>query len=291
VSGNDVSVAARSDTRRLELRSFLRARRAELRPEDVGMEPGPRRRTPGLRREEVALLAGVGVTWYTWLEQGRRINASAQVLDAIARTLRLNTAERWHFYRLAEATPVRSSVSTGCAAAVGEVLNSVDPLPAVVANERFDVIEANQAHSDLFRDWHALPCIHRNLIWCAVTEPTRSRERFLNYEEELPYMVARLRAAYSNHLDDPEWREDIRRLSDMCPEFAELWDRHEVAAPQLRIRAFRDPDAGVLRFQVVELDVATTPGLRMFVYTPADEQTRIALPATRNRPPEVAPGA
>src|SRR5215813_13176069 len=242
--------------RRSELASFLKARRARLHPEDVGLAPGPRRRTPGLRREEVAMLAGVGVTWYTWLEQGRRINASAQVLDAIARTLRLDSAERWHFYRLAEATPVRSSVAPSCVAPVSEVLNSVDPLPAVVTNERFDVIESNQAHSDLFRDWHALPCIHRNLIWCAVTEPTRSRERFLNYEEELPYMVARLRASFSSHLDDPEWLEDIRRLSDMCPEFTELWDRHEVAAPEVRMRAFRHPDAGVVRFQVVELDVA-----------------------------------
>src|ERR1700690_897383 len=98
--------------RRAELGKFLKARRAMVHPEEVGLAPGPRRRTPGLRREEVALLAGVGITWYTWLEQGRRINASAQGLDAVSRTLRLDGAGRWHLYRLAEATPVRTWASS-----------------------------------------------------------------------------------------------------------------------------------------------------------------------------------
>src|SRR5579863_136895 len=96
------------ERRRAELGEFLKARRAQLSPGDFGMPPGSRRRTPGLRREEVALLAGVGVTWYTWLEQGRQINASTQVIDAVARTLRLDRAEREHLYRLAEATPLRT---------------------------------------------------------------------------------------------------------------------------------------------------------------------------------------
>src|ERR1700746_124978 len=93
------------ERRREELGNFLRARRARLLPEDFGMPRGARRRTPGLRREEGALLAGVGVTWYTWLDQGREITASTQVLDAVANTLRLDRAEREHLYRLAEATP------------------------------------------------------------------------------------------------------------------------------------------------------------------------------------------
>src|SRR5215471_5249578 len=100
------SKQAPSERRREELGKFLRVRRARLSPADFGMPGGPRRRTPGLRREEVALLAGVGVTWYTWLEQGREINASTQVLDAVATTLRLDRAEREHMYQLAEATPL-----------------------------------------------------------------------------------------------------------------------------------------------------------------------------------------
>ena len=94
--------AAGNGSRRAEMAAFLRSRRERITPEQVGLPPGPRRRTPGLRREEVAQLAGVGVTWYTWLEQGRPINASAQVLGAVAKTLRLDPTERQHLYRLAD---------------------------------------------------------------------------------------------------------------------------------------------------------------------------------------------
>ena len=267
--------------RRTELASFLKARRARLRPEDVGLPPGLRRRTPGLRREEVALLAGVGVTWYTWLEQGRPINVSAQVLDAVARTLRLENAEREHLYQLTEATPVRSwAGSVVVPDALRDVLRSLDPVPATLTNGRFDVIESNDAHVDLFRDWHSMPCIHRNLLWCGITEPS-ARDKFLNYDEEIPYLVARLRAAYGPHAGDPDWEEDIRRLADLSPEFGELWERHEVAYPEVRTRRFLDPEAGPLTFSVTELEVAVVRDLRMITYTPQDEDTRRRLPLTR----------
>src|SRR5690349_1781601 len=222
--------------RRTELGEFLKARRAQLQPEDLGLVPGPRRRAPGLRREEVALQAGVGVTWYTWLEQGRPINASAQVLDAVAATLRLDGDAREHLYRLAEATPRRSwTADTVIPDAVTQTLHALDPLPAVLINGRFDVIESNRAHSGVFHEWHSLPCLHKNLLWCCVTEPS-ARCRFVNYDEEVPFMVARLRSAYGQHLGDPDWEDDIRRLSALSPEFAKLWARHEVATPAVRTR-------------------------------------------------------
>jgi len=272
----------RADTsRRAELGGFLKTRRAGLRPEDVGLPPGPRRRTPGLRREEVALLAGVGVSWYTWLEQGRPINASSQVLDAVARTLQLDGAERWHLYRLAEAMPLRSWASaTVIPHAVGDVLRTLDPLPAVLINSRFDLIETNDAHEEMFWNWHSLPCVHKNLLWCAVTEP-RAREMLLNYGEEIPHMVARLRAAYAQHVGDPEWEEDIRRLASLSPEFAELWARHEVAGPAARTLRFRHPEAGPMTFTRTELDVSALADLRIAVYSPLDDDTRGRLPRTR----------
>jgi transcriptional regulator with XRE-family HTH domain len=268
-------------SRRAELGGFLKVRRARLRPEDVGLPPGPRRRTPGLRREEVALLAGVGVSWYTWLEQGRPINASWQVLDAVARTLRLDGAERWHLYRLAEAMPVRSWAKTAVVPdAVGEVLRSLDPLPAALINGRFDIVQTNDAHEEMFWDWHSLPCVHKNLLWCAITEP-RARELLLNYDEEIPYLVARLRAAYAQHIGDPEWDEDIRRLTGLSREFAELWARHEVAGPAARTLRFRHPEAGPMTFTRTELDISTAAGLRISVYCPMDDDTRARLPRTR----------
>jgi transcriptional regulator with XRE-family HTH domain len=268
-------------TRRSELAGFLRARRERLTPQEVGLPPGPRRRTPGLRREELALLAGVGVTWYTWLEQGRPINASVQVLDAVARTLRLDNAERGHLYRLAEATPVRTCTSTGAEPpppppAVVDILHSFCPNPAILVNGRFDIIVSNQAHQAVFRGWHEMPCIHRNLLWCGVTEPS-ARDKFLNYDDEVPYLVARLRANYAAHVGDPEWEEDIRRLGELSPEFARLWARHEVCEPEQRLRIFRDADVGELRFTINELSVSAVPGTYFIVYSPNDTQTRDRL--------------
>src|SRR4051794_41747517 len=127
--------------RRNELAEFLRSRRARLSPGDMGLAPGLRRRTPGLWREEVAQLAGVGVTWYTWLEQGRPINASVQVLDAIARVLRLGPSERWHLYRLAELPGVPAPRSTDTVPSeVVAVLDAIDPSPACVYNGKYDLL-------------------------------------------------------------------------------------------------------------------------------------------------------
>ena len=139
--GRPDSARRAGERRRAELGEFLKARRARLSPGDFGMPQGSRRRTPGLRREEVALLAGVGVTWYTWLEQGRQINASTQVLDAVARTLRLDRVEREHLYRLAEATPLRTECSRQAVPdTIREIVDSLDPLPASLINSRFDIL-------------------------------------------------------------------------------------------------------------------------------------------------------
>jgi transcriptional regulator with XRE-family HTH domain len=271
-----------SDRRRVELGKFLRTRRARLSPADFDMPAGSRRRTPGLRREELALLAGVGVSWYTWLEQGREINVSTQVLDALARTLRLDRAERWHMYVLAEAVPV--AVNTGCGQVteeLAEILHSLDPLPAVVTDARFDILAENDAYRDLFRDWHSLPCIHRNTLWCTLTEPA-ARDKFPQYEESVRYQVARFRAAYARHVGEQDWEEDIRRLTLLSGEFAELWARHEVAEFRPGIRTFVHQNAGTLTFATNELQVHGAPEARLAVYTPADDETRKRLPLTRD---------
>lgn len=263
--------------RRPDLGEFLRARRARVSPAEAGIEAGGRRRTPGLRREEVALLAGVGVTWYTWLEQGRPINASAQVLDAVAGVLQLSDAEREHLYRLAEAVPMRMVHEPGVVPSeVTEMLAAIHDLPAVVVNERWDVIASNEMHERLFWHWHSKPCVHKNLLWCCLTEPT-ARQKFPTYERETPYLVARMRAAFSNHLDDPDWICDIERLAALSPEFTELWGRHDVAEPQQRTRAFVHGAIGRVDFVTTELHIAHQPGLHILLYTAADEHTRRML--------------
>ena len=274
--------APKSERRRIELGKFLRTRRARLSPADFDMPAGSRRRTPGLRREELALLAGVGVSWYTWLEQGREINVSTQVLDALARTLRLDRAERWHMYVLAEAVPVAVNTGRGqVTEELTEILHSLDPLPAVVTNARFDILAENDAYRDLFCDWHSLPCIHRNTLWCTLTEPA-ARDKFPQYEESVRYQVARFRAAYARHVGDQDWEEDIRRLTLLSSEFAELWARHEVAEFRPSIRTFIHRHAGALTFTTNELQVPVALEARLGIYTPADDETRKRLPLTRD---------
>ena len=277
------------ERRRAELGEFLKARRARLSPGDFGMAPGSRRRTPGLRREEVALLAGVGVTWYTWLEQGRQINASTQVLDAVASTLRLDRAEREHLYRLAEATPLRSeSAGRAVPDAIREIVNSLDPLPASLLNGRHDMLMSNSASEELFWEWHTMPCVHKNTLWCCVTEPT-ARGKFPEYDAHVRYLVARMRSAYSRHIGDPDWEEDIRRLASLSREFADLWARHEVADPEPRTLTYLHPQAGTLCLAVSELQVPAMPEARIVIYTPQDDQTRDKMPLTRRAAP-AAPG-
>jgi transcriptional regulator with XRE-family HTH domain len=281
VTSKDGAARRAGERRRAELGQFLKARRARLSPGDFGMPRGSRRRTPGLRREEVALLAGVGITWYTWLEQGRQINASMQVIDAVARTLRLDRVEREHLYRLAEATPLRAECTRKAIPdTIREIVHSLEPLPAALINSRFDILMSNAASEELFWEWHSLPCIHKNNLWCVITEPS-ARSKFPEYESHVRYMVARLRAAYSRHIGDPDWEEDIRRLASLSREFAELWERHEVAEPEPRLVTFVHPQAGSLSLASSELEVPDMPEARIIVYTPRDEQTRARMPLTR----------
>jgi len=273
--------AAVAGHRRRELAEFLRTRRARLTPEDIGLAPGVRRRTPGLRREEVAQEAGVGITWYTWLEQGRPIKASSQVLDSVARALRLDEAEREHMYQLAD-LPLRLTRTDApvVSEALREVVDSLDPLPAALLNSRWDLLATNEAYRDIFSFWHDEPCQMRNILWCTFTEP-EVRARYLNFEDEAPRTVAQFRAASANHLGEPAWTEFIRELTERSVDFAAMWARHDVARPGVRVKHFLDPRAGLLRMQTSSLAVSDMPEARIVVYTPADDETRGRLPLTR----------
>src|SRR5262249_46300429 len=185
-----------ADGRRSELAGFLRSRRERIAPEQVGLPPAARRRTPGLRREEVATLAGVGVTWYTWLEQGRDINASPQVLEAVARTLLLDPHEREHLFRLAEGPD--GTGAPDCQAlppAVQVVLDQLVPYPACVRNARYDLLGWNSAYEHLTGQRIAdLPFQERNSLWQIFTSPGL-RAAMIDWELASRRMVAEYRAA------------------------------------------------------------------------------------------------
>jgi transcriptional regulator with XRE-family HTH domain len=267
-------MAVGTSQRRPELAAFLRSRRERITPADVGMPPGLRRRTPGLRREEVAQLAGVGVTWYTWLEQGRSINASVQVLDAIARTLRLDGPEREHLYRLAgvsvDLVPV---CDDRLEPEVQTILDGLVGLPASVLNSRYDVLAWNDTYAAMWPLSGSLPPGDRNLLWHSfMTRACCSSA--VNRDAELPQMVATFRAAFGRHLGEPAWTELIRKLSAGSPEFAELWEAHDVAHQSTRVKVFRHAAVGELSFFMTNLAVTATPETRLSVYTPVDAESR-----------------
>lgn len=275
--------------RRPELAAFLRSRRARVTPHDVGMPPGFRRRTPGLRREEVAQLSGVGVTWYTWLEQGRPINASAQVLDAVARTLRLDAPEREHLYHLAEvpyAHPPEATVQS-VGPEIQGILDALDPRPAVVYNARYDILATNSPYRTVFWLEPLAPGPMPNALWKLFTVPEEECP-LLYRETELPVMVATLRSAYGVHTGEPVWEEFIRGLSAASPLFARLWRSGDVAEPGRRVKTFRHEEVGEMRMTSVSLSVNGMPECRIVVYTPADEETRLRtemLTATKRSHP------
>jgi transcriptional regulator with XRE-family HTH domain len=277
VTATTTATTAAKSARRTELAAFLRSRRERISPEDVGLPPGPRRRTAGLRREELAQLAGVGVTWYTWLEQGRPINVSVQVLDAVARTLMLDQVERAHLFRLAEVPGVASAgaVEKVLPDAVQDVLDAL-PIPACVVTDRFDLLAWNDMYAKVFPRVTSAPAADRNTLLYLFTAPPCCTP-VADQDAYCGAMVGTLRAAYAKHVSDPAWTQFIRRLEAESPRFAAAWAEHDVTQPSSYSKALRHPCVGEFTVTTTSFGVQAVPGARMTVYTPADEPGKEAL--------------
>jgi transcriptional regulator with XRE-family HTH domain len=275
---------APSDSRREELRAFLRSRRGRLTPADVGLPDDGRRRTPGLRREELAALAGVGVSWYTWLEQGREIRPSPEVLDAVARALRLDAAERTTLFALARTElPLTDSVFAvsgdpdgGDVDTLVALVEGLDPNPAYLLGPLTRVVAWNKAASALFGSVHELPEERRLLLWWLLVDPGPDTDN-PGREATARNMVARFRAEYASHAGDPRYDELIGELRDRSPEFASWWDEHEVLTAQRGTKTTVHPTLGTLRLHHTQTVPTGAPDLRLSIYVPADAATRAAL--------------
>ncbi|NEC44196.1 helix-turn-helix transcriptional regulator [Streptomyces sp. SID8016] len=245
--------------RRAELSEFLRTRRAKLQPQDVGLpEFGRHRRVPGLRREELAQLAGVSVAYYTRLEQGNGRNVSAEVLDAIARALRLTDAEHAHLTHLARPArhkkkrrPARAQrVRTGLL----YLLESMEGVPAYVTGARSDILAWNPMAAAVFGDWGALPPGERNWARLVFLSPAY-RDLFVNWDSKASDMVSYLRLYAGCHPDDPELSALVGELSVKSEEFRRLWATHNVKEKGHGTKLVRHPLAGDLTLSYETLNL------------------------------------
>jgi transcriptional regulator with XRE-family HTH domain len=276
---------ASSASRRDELRAFLRSRRARLSPADVGLpDNGGRRRTPGLRREELAAVAGVGVSWYTWLEQGRDINPSPEVLDALAGALRLDAAERRTLFALARtelplADDVPGADSGRLDGAIGQLIDLVDslhPNPAYLLGPMTRILAWNRAASVVFGSPDHLAPDRRYLLWWLMVDPGEGAMT-PQREGTARNTLARFRAEYARHAGEQDYERFLAQIREHSARFREWWGEHEVIEAQRGTKVIEHPQLGALRLHHAQTVPTGQPELRMAVYAPADEPTRAAL--------------
>lgn len=260
-----MAVRGSSGQRRDQLKEFLRAKRAALTPAEAGMPAGGRRRTPGLRREEVAVLAGVGVSWYTWLEQGRDIKVSDAVLDAVARALKLDEAERAHLYVLAGLNPPNPAGRPGAPVSgqLRAVLSAWMPNPAHVLDRHYNLVAMNDSARRVF----GFDDDVRNCLVAFFTHPIY-RGRFTAWHEFAVDMVADFRASAARYPDDPAFGQIAAELRTASADFAALWEVPEVRSRSQGVKAITHPEAGNLTFAYSLFRLPDREDLNVVLHTP-----------------------
>jgi len=264
--------------RRSELGDFLRSRREKLSPEGVGLSNKRRRRTPGLRREEVAELAGIGVDWYIRLEQGRTVSPSAATLDALARALRLNKAEHAHLRALASNDERRAFSREIVPDVLRRLVESL-PQPAYVTGRRWDLLAWNAAAADLFTDFSLRAEGDRNILVYMLLDPDARRLFGATWADEAKRVVAQFRATHDLWAGDPAFVELVSRLEQGSPEFARWWEAHDIRGVAAGRKSLSHPRKGVRTFEHTSFQANDDPALKLVIYTPADEGR--ALPGRR----------
>ncbi|WP_216206778.1 helix-turn-helix domain-containing protein [Amycolatopsis aidingensis] len=274
---------------RSDLGAYLSARRAGVRPDEVNLPRTGHRRVPGLRREEVALLAGVSVDYYVRLEQGRERTPSAPVVDALAAALRLDEDGRQHLFRLAGLSP-RARGAAVCERVDPSLLKLMADWPnnpAIVYNRALDVLASNPIADALFHDWgHP-----RNLMHVVFTDPA-ARAFYRDWPEVARNAVAGFRLGHGKAPDDPRVREVLTELAGRSPEFARLWAHHDARGKALEHKRFDHPGVGPLTLSMHTFDVRSSPGQELVVYhaepdSPSSEALALlgSLAATARREP------
>jgi transcriptional regulator with XRE-family HTH domain len=261
---------------------FLRSCRARIKPSDLGLPEPQRRRTEGLRREDVAALSGVSVAWYTWLEQGRQMRVSDEVLERICHTFRLTEDERVYLFTLVQQRPPRLQ-HEGLQEPPPEILRMIEAVafPAVMLNLRWDVLGWNRLNTALVRDYSSLAVGQRNLLELLFNN--LPAEKSAEFEAMASRALAKLRVDYSKSGKDPLFESLIRRLENQSPVFRRLW-----RAPEINVRSYgeyriRHPEFGQLVFENTAYVPDGHPAIRVVMLIPMDEATRRAIETAQSR--------
>jgi transcriptional regulator with XRE-family HTH domain len=267
------------DTAR-ELAAFLRTRRERLDPDDFGLPARRRaRRTPGLRREEVAELAGVSTEYIVRLEQARGLRPSAEVLEALSRALRLAPDERSYLFDLAQQRPAAGGRSAATAPPeLVRLLADLSPLPAMVRNHRNDILAWNPEMARVIVDYGTLPVQQRNGIWLFLFHP-ELRDRYADRELRLRECIADLRATWAAHPDDAELLERIDEFVSGSPEFAAMWADRDVRVHGSGAKTIVHPEVGRFTVDFEALVPVQHPDHYVVIYRAADSASRAALDA------------
>jgi transcriptional regulator with XRE-family HTH domain len=264
------------EEQRQELGAFLRARRAALRPEDVGLPHGVnRRRTPGLRREELAQLAGISGSWYTRLEQGKDVQFSAKAAARLAEALRLTAAQREYLLTLAREDPfgVQPAHSETVSATLRDVLDAQGDNPAYLIDARLNLLAWNQSAIRAFgfaEDPAAAPAEERNLLWLIFTDDARTW--LVDWDRHAKLLLAQFRDASRHLVNDPWLGRFVERLKQRSPEFAQWWDQYDVERVQETEKVVEHPAVGQLALRQTVLQVVDdSHALYLILYTPAPD--------------------
>lgn len=258
-----------------QLALYLRERRERIDPATLGLGGG-RRRTPGLRREEVAARAGISATWYIWLEQGRGGAPSAAVLDRVAQALLLTEAEREHLFLLGLGRPpaLRHTPPAGIEPRLQRVLDAFATSPAIIATMRWDVVAWNAAAAAILTDYGRLPEGERNLLRRIFLDP-RSRAMNLEWEDVARMVVAVFRAAITRAGVRDSAEDLVRAMRRDSADFARIWDEGEVRCLGDGIKRLRHPLLGEITLEFSAFAVDGRPELTMLVFTPTEGAERI----------------
>ncbi|UMV45658.1 helix-turn-helix transcriptional regulator [Paenibacillus macerans] len=270
INGNLVRTDLNS-TRAKTLGDYLKSRRARLQPEQAGLPRSHgQRRTPGLRREEVAILAGVSATYYTWLEQGREVAVSRDVIESIGKALQLNRDEHLHLLELWNANEPEAvtTITTEVKPQWREIVGAM-AFPCFISNDRAELLVWNRAVDERLADFLARPQGQRNLMTLLFTDP-EMRKSLINWEEMAAHSVATFRTSYDKYARDPWFAQFVAELSRESPEFAALWQLHHVEVKKVIRVFYRGSDENqVFAYDINSLSFTTDhPDLHLCIYTP-----------------------